>query len=121
MIHWKNDFFLLLLKYYKLYKENGLKPTNKLLQYTNKYKNENDFYKEFADQYIEKSDNSFIIWTDLKDTFLDWFTENKGMKLPQIKQIKEYFEKNIFMEKEKPIKKNQVLIRGWVGWYINDV
>ena len=118
MIHWKNDFFLLLLKYYKLYKENGLKTTNKVLQYTNKYKNENDFYKEFADQFIEKNEESLIIWTELKDIFLDWFLENKGTKLPQMKQIKEYFEKNIFMEKEKPIKKNQVLIRGWFGWSI---
>jgi phage/plasmid-associated DNA primase len=116
MIHWKNDFFLLLLKYYKLYKENGLNPTNKVLQYTNKYKNENDYFKEFADQYIEKNENSFIIWTDLKDTFLDWFSENKGTKLPQTKQIKEYFEKNIFMEEEKlkSIKNNK--IRGWLNW-----
>jgi hypothetical protein len=34
---------MLLLKYYNLYGENGLKPTNKVLQYTNKYKNKNDF------------------------------------------------------------------------------
>jgi phage/plasmid-associated DNA primase len=116
MIYWKNDFFLLLLKYYQLYKSNGLKSTNKVLQYTNKYKNENDYFKEFADQYIEKNENSFIVWTDLKDTFLDWFSENKGTKFPQTKQIKEYFEKNIFMEEESRKFKNSKLFRGWINW-----
>jgi len=120
MIHWKNDFFLLLLKYYKLYKEYGLKPTNKVLQYTNKYKNENDFYKEFADQYVVKDGKSFIVWTELKETFLDWFSENKGNKLPQTKQIKEYFEKNIFMEEEKHRTLNKNNYRGWFGWKINN-
>ena len=119
MIHWKNDFFLLLLKYYKLYKESGLKPTNKVLQYTNKYKNENDFYKEFADQFIIKDEKSFIVWTDLKDTFLDWFSENKGNKLPQSKQIKEYFEKNIFMEEEKTRFIDKKTYRGWKGFSLN--
>jgi len=116
MINWKNDFFLLLLKYYQLYKLNGLKPTNKVLQFTNKYKNENDFYKEFADQFIEKNEKSFIIWTELKDTFLDWFLENKGNKLPQTKQIKEYFEKNIFLEEDSKKYKNGNNFRGWLGW-----
>ena len=119
MIHWKNDFFLLLLKYYKLYKENSLKPTNKVLQYTNKYKNENDFYKEFAEQFIIKDKNSYITWSDLKDTFLDWFSENKGNKLPQTKQIKDYFEKNIFLEEEKSKTSNYTRFRGWSEWKIN--
>jgi len=109
MIHWKNDFFLLLLKYYNF---NELKPTNKGLQ----YKNENDYFKEFADKYIKKDEKSYIIWTTLKETFLDWFSKNKGNTLPQIKQIKEYFEKNIFMEEESRKFKNSKLFRGWINW-----
>lgn len=116
MIYWKNDFMLLLLKYYKLYKLNGLKPTNKVLIYTNKYKSENDYYKEFVDQFIVKDDKSHIVWTELKDTFLDWFSENKGTKFPQSKQIKEYFEKNIFMEEEKHRTFNKKSYRGWSDW-----
>jgi P4 family phage/plasmid primase-like protien len=112
MVHWKNDFFLLLLKYYQIYKSNGLKPTNKVLQYTNKYKSENDFYKEFADQFIKKDEKSYIVWTTLKETFLDWFSENKGNKFPQTKHIKEYFEKNIFMEEEKSTSLNKFKFRG---------
>jgi P4 family phage/plasmid primase-like protien len=118
MIHWKNDFFLLLLRYYQLYKSIGLKTTNKVLQYTNKYKNENDYFKEFADKYIIKDDNSYIIWTTLKETFLDWFSENKGNKLPQIKQIKDYFEKNIFLEEEKFMTIDKKSYRGWRNYIL---
>ena len=38
------------------------------------------------------------------------------MKLPQTKQIKEYFEKNIFMEEENKRKKNGINFRGWSEW-----
>lgn len=36
---WKNDFMLILIEYYKMYKLIGLEPTDNILHWTNKYKN----------------------------------------------------------------------------------
>ena len=74
------------------------------------------FIKEFSDKFIKKDDNSYIIWTNLKEIYLNWFLENKNNKLPLTKHIKEYFEKNIFMEEEKSTSTNKFKFRGWSKW-----
>ena len=65
------------------------------------------------DKFIKKDNNSHIVWSILKETFLDWFSENKGNKFPLTKNIKEYFEKNIFMEEEKFMTIDKKSYRGW--------
>ena len=46
--YWKQDFFLILLDYYKNYKKtNKLIPTQNVLEWTSKYQQERDLYLFF--------------------------------------------------------------------------
>ena len=110
---WKNDFMILLLEYYKIYKKNGLVATKKVLQYTKKYKNDNDYYSSFVDEYIEEKEKGKIKWADLRDTFIEWYKSNYDTKIPNIKDIKIYFEDKVFKEKIKNIRIEKITVKGW--------
>ena len=107
-----------MLNYYKIYKITGLNPPNNVLKYTQHYKYVNDYYSEYVSKYLEKNENSFIIWTELKDSFVEWYYENKGSTIPQMKCIKEYFENKVFLEEEKHKSVKNVKYRGWSGWLL---
>jgi hypothetical protein len=55
-INWKQDLMLLLIEHYKIYKENGLKPTKNILEWTNKYKEDTDTYLQFINECTIKSE-----------------------------------------------------------------
>ena len=44
--------------------------------------------KEFANEKIQKNNNSYIVWTDLKNAFIEWY----DIKHINVKHVKEYFE-----------------------------
>jgi len=117
---WKNDFMILLLDYYKNYKKNGLIATNKVLQYTKKYKNDNDYYSSFVDEFIEKNEKGKVKWIDLKNTFIDWYKLNYDTNIPNIKNIKIYFEDKFFKEKNKNIRIDNSISKGWSGYILKE-
>jgi phage/plasmid-associated DNA primase len=45
LVHWKEDFMLLLIDYYKLYIKEGLLPEQSVLKFTNEIKDEQNIYK----------------------------------------------------------------------------
>jgi len=120
IITWKNDFMLLLLKYYKIYKKIGLIATNKVLQYTQKYKNDNDYYSNFVDEYIEKKNDEYITWNELRTLFIEWYKSNYDNNVPNIKSIKTYFEEKIFKEKLRHVRIKKNIIFGWKNYIINN-
>ena len=123
---WKMEFFNLLIEYYKLYQEEGLKEPIEITKYTDAYKKEDDYYGKFSTDYIKKTQNpaDYIVWTELKDCFQTWYRDNYSEKVPNVKDIKKWFEEQYFGENEKLRKTtimengkaNKIVFRGWIGY-----
>ena len=120
MKNWKMDFMHLLLEYYAKYKENGLNPTQKVLAFTSKYKADNDLIGTFATERIVRKTGSFIVWSNLKIKFAEWFSEN-GICIkdtPSERNLKKYLEEKIFDCEYKVHRVDNKLERGWHGFEI---
>jgi P4 family phage/plasmid primase-like protien len=93
--HWKLDFVLLLIDYYKKYSQtHELKPTNNILKWTDQYKEETDIYLQFLNENTEES-TTHIKTSDVYEVFKEWFrTNNPHNKIPTnrefISNIKKY-------------------------------
>ena len=93
--HWKMDFMLLLIEFYKKYiKTKELKPTENILKWTDQYKEDTDMYLQFLNECTEES-TSHIKNTELYDHFKIWFKQNNpNTKIPSnrefISNIKKY-------------------------------
>ena len=116
LLNWKQDCMLLFLEYYKKYCEVGLTETQSIINSTKKYKKQNNFYSDFIDEYLIKSDGDHVIWSDLKSMIMEWYKINIGNDTPKAKDIKTYFETKIFKCDEKVFKSNGTTFRGWNGY-----
>jgi P4 family phage/plasmid primase-like protien len=116
---WRPAFMNILLEYYRIYKIDGLKDIKEIMDSTNEYKNDENVYTEFIDTYIKKTDNKddYIVWTELKDKYEKWFQKEFYKNPPKSKEIKNYFEKYVFMCEmdfiNVQIDKKWKKIRGW--------
>jgi P4 family phage/plasmid primase-like protien len=95
--HWKLDFMLLLIEYYKKYtKTHELKPTENILKWTNQYKEDTDLYLQFLNEFIEETidENDKIHFADMYNVFKDWFRgNNPNVKIPSDKEVGRNFKK----------------------------
>ena len=98
---WKQDFMLLLIKKYKLYRKKGLIATDKILKFTESYKEENDIYKQFLEERTEKSEihvHTSVLYTDFKN----WFNRNNPKtKIPSNKIFVNGLRTHILIENVK--------------------
>lgn len=98
---WKETFMAILIKYYKIYKTNGIKIPDEITAFTLKYKKTCDLYLQFLDETIIKTDdkNDVIPIIDLHDEMKDWYTENyNNLKIPCKRELKIYLDKNFSEE-----------------------
>jgi P4 family phage/plasmid primase-like protien len=121
IINWRMPFMNILLKYFAEYIKEGLNDIPEVMQSTDEYKDTDDFYKEFTKEYITKTDNKndYIKFSTLKTDFEHWYHKNFHKIPPKMKEIKQYFEKKIFMSEEKQYmidSKSNHKIRGWIGY-----
>ena len=104
---WKESFmWLLLKKYYPLYKKNGLKEPSKVTQFTDKYKMDSDIYLEFIHENLvitnKKKDYESIAM--VYTTFKSWYRESYATNsCPSKKELKEYFATRDYKVKENRI------------------
>jgi hypothetical protein len=70
------------------------------------------FDLKFIQPHIERSEDGFIKWAELKQVYIDWIVANYDCQ-PKIKNFKKFVETNIFKKQEMPLPK---LGRGWKGW-----
>jgi P4 family phage/plasmid primase-like protien len=106
--YWKLDFMLLLLDYYKKYKEtHELKPTENILKWTNQYKEDTDLYLQFLNECTEEGEVHSHT-SDLYESFKLWFKiNNPNSKTPSNKEfinnIKKYknVERFYFNQKQR--------------------
>jgi phage/plasmid-associated DNA primase len=74
--HWKLDFMLLLIEYYKKYTmTRELKLTDNILKWTNQYKEDTDMYLQYLNECTVVSD-THITTKDLYEYFKFWFRKN---------------------------------------------
>jgi P4 family phage/plasmid primase-like protien len=87
--HWKLDFILLLIEYYKKYKEtNELKTTKNILKWTDQYKEDTNLYLQFLNENTEENKDGHIHCSILYATFKEWFrTNNPNTKIPSNKEF----------------------------------
>jgi P4 family phage/plasmid primase-like protien len=86
---WKLDFMLLLLDYYKKYKETReLKPTENILKWTSQYKEDTDMYLQYLNENTEENPEGHIHCTTLYENFKFWFKQNNpNTKIPSNKEF----------------------------------
>jgi P4 family phage/plasmid primase-like protien len=103
---WKLDFILLLIEYYKKYKETlELKPTNNILKWTDQYKEDTDLYLQFINECTEKCD-THIHACDLYEGFKIWFKNNNpNTKIPINKEFSTNIKKYLELKKHVRIDK----------------
>lgn len=116
IINWRQAFMNLLLGYYELYTKEGLKDIDEVMQTTEEYKKEDNFYEEYIKESIEKNDDENIIWSELKKSFEGWYFSNYHKNPPKGKEIKKYFESKFFKKEEKPFTIDKKTYRGWCGY-----
>jgi phage/plasmid-associated DNA primase len=98
---WKADFMLLLIKTYNEYKKNQqLIPTNNILEWTNRYKEQTDIYFNYLSERTEHSDKHIHVSKLFEDFKLWYKTNNPNSKIPSNKDFLQG------LKKHKPIEKS---------------
>lgn len=72
---WRQDMMILLLEYYRKYKNEGLIPTVNISKWTRMYELDNDIYSEYININLEAS-KSNISLNKLYKNFTEWYTIN---------------------------------------------
>lgn len=108
---WKEHFMALLIRYYRLYKEEGVFEPEDVLQCTKEYQRNNDNCLEFIEQEVEKDERSFISVNDLYAKFGYWSKDNAPHFKPNKKVFSTAMSKTL---NNKPVKLGKTA--GWKGY-----
>ena len=102
---WKYDMMKLLIDYYKIYvKDRSLVPTEKILKWTNMYKENTDIYLQFINEHTRTSEKNEdrIHCSELYRIFKDWFKNNNpNTKVPNNKIFIDGLRKHKIVDKIK--------------------
>lgn len=112
LYYWKEDFMLLLIDYYKLYKKEGLLPEQSVLNFTNEIKDEQNIFKQYMNERTQKSEKKHIHTGMLYEDFIKWFIKNNPNEknMPSNKEFSKELRKiNYLIEK---IKINNIVANG---------
>ena len=103
--NWKELFIALLLdKYYKEYKENGIKVPLEVIKFTLEYQKQCDLYTDFITENLEdtKEEKDMIELNELYDEFKTWYEETfSNTKYPSKVEFKKYLKKK-YLKKVTP-------------------
>jgi P4 family phage/plasmid primase-like protien len=76
---WKEPFMYILLQYYEIYKNEGIKEPSEVLQATKDYQKMADVYVDFLDDMIVKGEEADIVsLDDLYNKYKPWYIHNYG-------------------------------------------
>ena len=64
-----------------------------VLQASKQYREKQDYFTQFCNEYIVKSKNCWLQKMDVKEEFKQWYLENFGNDIPKNKELFEFFEK----------------------------
>ena len=93
---WKRAFmWLLLTKYYPLYKNKGIAEPDLVMEHTERYREESDIFREYINQFLVKTgkDNDYVPINLAYNTFKFWYKEAyMGKAIPSKKDFTVYLE-----------------------------
>jgi len=86
----------------------------------NKEKDDNEILNEYKDKYLKNTKNKkdYIVWTELKRAYYEWYDNNYNKPPPNAKEIKKYFEDNVFKKTESSYTSDGKRFRGWLNWQL---
>lgn len=96
---WVDAFMAILIHYYKIYREEGLKDKPEAVMKAKlEYQEDCDAYVRFVNDFLEKADDERVVIgnSDLERSFRSWFEENyDGEKVPNRTVLKAYLSKRL--------------------------
>jgi P4 family phage/plasmid primase-like protien len=112
---WKFTFVNILIEHLKLFNKDGLYDIPEIMESTDSYKKDSDYFQEFIDDHINHTNfnDDHIEWNHLKQIFDKWYSANYHKDSPNAKDIKHYFTTNIFKVPIKQFRTNDSRISGW--------
>lgn len=117
---WPSYFAGCMVHWLKLLRQDpAFEPPSAVNRHTNQYKEDNDEWKEYRDQYILKTDekDNYIQWADLREHFRKWhdaqFPREKMTKRGD--EVKKYFINKLGQWASTTTAGN-VQLRGWWGF-----
>jgi phage/plasmid-associated DNA primase len=108
---WAPYFFVLLTKFYELYKREGLRQPQEIKDATNSYRKECDAYSMFLDSSLETCKDSVLRLDEAYAVFKEWFSNEFNEKAPNRSAFKTYMDKKLRQNYNKAGGKT-----GWEGW-----
>jgi len=117
---WKVAFMNILIDHYKLFVDEGLDDIKEIIDSTNEYKFAENIYAQFIDEHLQNTEDkkNYIVWTELKNEYDCWYKENYHKIPPNAKEIKKYFEENVFKKTESSYTSEGKRFRGWLNWQL---
>ena len=94
--NWKEPFmYLLINKYYDMFKTQGLKVPKSVKKFTEKYRSDSDIFMDFYKEHIIEKENSYIVFGQLYTYFKEWLKEaDPDQKCIKKSDFKKYIENN---------------------------
>jgi P4 family phage/plasmid primase-like protien len=100
LLYWNSDFFLLLMEYYKKYKEEGLLSTKRIMEFTYEYRKETDSYLSYLTERTEKKIGINILISDIYEDFKYWYKNNNPQeKIPSSHKFVQGIKKHLLIDK----------------------
>jgi len=119
MKKWKPYFMSILIRYYGIYKKEGLTEPEEVLIATNRYKTDNDKFNEFFDKTIVEDNNNIENFKDIYSQMSYWWSMNyNNVKIPDVKELKRSLKTKYGLEKEKLV--NGIIKYGFNVRFINN-
>lgn len=94
---WRETFMAILLRYYKLYKLNGIKVPDIVMEYTNEYQRKNDVFADFCDNYVKKDPEGTVMVNQLFQLFREYCNADNIRKNIKKGDFQESLEKRFGM------------------------
>ena len=92
---WAPYFFVLLTKFYKIYKVQGLRAPQSILAATNEYRKESDAYAAFIDEFVVAEADNIMMINDIYEAFKSWYSSEFNEKAPPRRALKMYVERKL--------------------------
>jgi P4 family phage/plasmid primase-like protien len=91
---WKEMFMAMLIIHHRIYKREGIILSGLIMKSSTEYRNTCDIYKNFIDDYLEKTDNinSMININLLYSNMRSWYKNNYDGKCPQKIDLRIYIQ-----------------------------
>lgn len=114
--YWAESFMWILIQYYDKWRKNGLREPASVIAFTKQYQAQNDQFREFFEECIEKDPTATepMTMAEVWQKYGEWHTINESGQKRNKKDLMKYLEKKLEQHHMAGEKKDQ----GWMGYAI---